>query len=144
MRELVSVLPQRSIDDMAEQQFSMRTAASTVSAVKRSVTPSTRSKARPLAEQVGQRGRLGAQRHGLRARKDQRLCAGSRGQRLFTPARIARRDCSGDSDTPLPKPVAFLVSTKVACGKSGRFSAMNTSSPLPITTGAPYSPASAP
>jgi hypothetical protein len=31
MRELVSVLPQRSIDDMAEQQFSMRTAASTVS-----------------------------------------------------------------------------------------------------------------
>ena len=61
-----------------------------------------------------------------------------------TPWRMASQAFAGESDTPLFCPVACFVCTKTAWGNSARFSSMNTSSPLPTSTGTPYSPASAP
>ena len=112
----------------------MRTAASTVGAVKRRVTPSTRSKLghwqnRSASAEVWARSVTVCG-----PSKTSGLAFARAASASSTPARIARRDCSGESDTPLVQPVAFFVSTKVACGKSGRFSAMNTSSPLAFST----------
>ena len=54
-----------------------------------------------------------------------------------TPSRIAFCACSGDRLMPLAWPVARLVCTKTAWGKSTAFSSRSTSSPASMTTGAP-------